>query len=148
MQVSYSASPSTADLSETFYTLKKMTPDAGSSSLADLSADNYPDDRIPLTDAYGCSVPNPANQVIFKNQPVSWWIAGITAGSIVYTPVSNTVNWSYTNGGNLYHIIIEISNLIIPDRTESVTHNPKTWDVTVILEDNQVLNLMQKYRKA
>ena len=145
MQVSYMATPSTAAQTETFYTLKQLTPDAGSASVTDLSTDNYPADRVPLTDAHGADMPNPANQVIFKHQPVSWWIAEINAGSIVYTPISNTVNWSYSHEKHEYHIAIEISNLILPNRTASVTPGAKMWDSTVVLEDNGVLNMTQKY---
>jgi hypothetical protein len=145
MQINYLATPSTAAQTETFYTLKQLSGDPGSASIADLSTDNYPTDRVPLTDPHGYDMPNPANQVIFKYQPLSWWIAGINEGSIVYTPVSNTVNWSYTDGTHQYHILIEISNFIIPNRTGSVTHDPNTWHATVVLEDNGVLNMTQNY---
>jgi hypothetical protein len=145
MEITYTATPSTAALTETYYTLKKQTPDAGSSSLADLSTDNYPADRVPLTDAQGYNLPNPANQVIFKNQPVSWWIEGINSGSIVYTPVSNTVNWSYTNGTTQYHMVIDLSLFMIPNRTGSVNRDPTTMKTTVTLQDNGVLNMSQLY---
>ena len=145
MQVNYTATPSTAALTDTFYSLKKQTPDAGSSSIADLSTDNYPADRVPLTDTNGYDMPNPANQVIFKKQPVSWWIEKINSGSIVYTPVSNTVNWSYTDGTHNYHILMEISFFMIPTRTDTVTRDQTTNKTTVVLQDNGVLNMSQSY---
>jgi hypothetical protein len=143
MKISYTASPSTAAATDTFYSLKALTPDAGS-SLSDLSS-NYPEDRFPLKDLNGYDLPNPTNQVIFKNQPVSWWIEGINNGSIVYTPVSNTVNWSYTVGDAQYHILFEISAFMIPNRTKAVDRNLSTGITTVVLEDNGVLNLTQSY---
>ena len=60
MQITYAASPSTAAQTATFYSLKQETPAAGSSSIADLSKDNYPADRVPLTDQNGYDMPNPA----------------------------------------------------------------------------------------
>lgn len=146
MHITYTASPSTTAQTETYYTLKNLTPDSGSSSIADLSADNYPPDRIPLKDANGYDMPNPANQVIFRNQPVSWWISGINSGSIVYTPVSNTVNWSYVEGETQYHILFETSSFMIPNRTDKVERDPATKMTTVKLVDNGVFSLTQTYQ--
>jgi hypothetical protein len=145
MKISYVATPSTASQTATFYTLKSETPAAGSTSIADLSTDNYPANRTPLTDQNGYNLPNPANQVIFKNQPVSWWIAGINSGSIVYTPVSNTVNWSYLVGEKHYHILFEISSFMIPNRTDTVNRDPQTKLTTVVLKNNGVINMTQSY---
>lgn len=145
MFISYTATPSTAAETETYYTLKNLTPEEGSSSIADLSTDNYPPDRIPLKDANGYDMPNPANQIIFKNQPVSWWISGINSKSIVYTPVSNTVNWSYVSGGTKYHILVEISLFMIPNRTDTVIRDRETKTSTVVLADNGVFNMSQTY---
>jgi len=146
MQITYVASPSTAAQTDTYYTLKSETPEAGSASIADLSTDNYPADRVPLKDVNGYDLPNPANQVIFKNQPVSWWIAGINSGSIVYTPVSNTVNWSYAAGETQYHILFETSSFMIPNRTDKVDRDPTTKMSTVTLKDNGVFNMTQSYQ--
>jgi hypothetical protein len=145
MKITYVASPGSAQQTDTYYTLKKLSPDAGSTSIADLSTDNYPADRFPLKDPHGYDLPNPANQVIFKNQPVSWWIAGINAGSIMYTPISNTVNWSYIDGTNKYHILMEISCFIIPDRTDTVENDSDTYMTTVVLKENGVFNMKQTY---
>lgn len=146
MQITYVASPSTADQASTYYTLNSQTPGAGSSSIDDLSTDNYPADRVPLKDVNGYDLPNPANQVIFKNQPVSWWINGINSGSIVYTPVSNTVNWSYVVGETQYHILYETSSFMIPNRTDTVDRNSTTKMTTVVLKDNGVFNMTQSYQ--
>jgi len=90
-------------------------------------------------------LPNPANQVFFKNQPVSWWIYGITAKKIRYTPISNTVNWSFFDSGNEYHILYELSSFMIPARTKSVERNDETKLTTVVYEDNGIMNMTQKY---
>ena len=93
----------------------------------------------------GYDLPNPANQVIFKNQPVSWWIEGINAGTIVYTPVSNTVNWSYVVGETQYHILFETSSYMIPNRSDRVDRDPTTKMTTVVLQNNGVFNMTQSY---
>ena len=144
--ITYTASPSTASLTDTFYSLQSLTPDAGSASLSDLSTDNYPEDRVPLKDPNGYDLPNPANQVIFKNQPVSWWIESINNGSIVYTPISNTVNWSYYDSSkNQYQILFAISSYMIPNRTGTVSRDPDTRLTTIVLQDNGVFNMTQTH---
>ena len=146
MQIKYVASPpASGKVTDSYYTLKGETPEAGS-SVADLSTDNYPPDRVPLKDMNGYDLPNPTNQVIFKNQPVSWWIDGINAGSIVYTPVSNTVNWSYVVGETQYHISMEISTYMIPNRTDKIDRDPATNMTTVTLAGNGTFNLTQTYK--
>lgn len=145
MKVTYNATLGSTAETATYYTLNSETPEAGSSSIADLSTDNYPPDRFPLKDVNGYDMPNPANQVIFKNQPVSWWIAGINAGSIVYTPVSNTVNWSYVVGETQYHILYQTSSFMIPNTTEKVENDPETKMTTVTLKEG-VFKLMQSYK--
>jgi hypothetical protein len=146
MKITYNATLATTPETATYYTLNNETPEAGSSSIADLSTDNYPADRFPLKDVNGYDMPNPANQVIFKNQPVSWWIAGINAGSIVYTPVSNTVNWSYVVGETQYHILYQTSSFMIPNTTEKVENDPETKMTTVTLKNNGVFNMTQSYK--
>jgi hypothetical protein len=141
MSITYSASPSTANATDTFYTLKGLVAE----TYTDLSADNYPADRIPLKDVNGYDLPNPGNQVFFKNQPVSWWINGITAGKIRYTPISNTVNWSFFDSGNQYHILYELSLYMIPARTKSVQRDDGANLTTVVYEDNGIMNMTQKY---
>ena len=72
------------------------------------------------------SPPNPTNQEIFMNQPISWWVNGLNMplNYIRYTPVSNDVNWVYASGSNVYHIGIPISNLIIPNSIASSQVDP------------------------
>jgi len=144
MIITYSATPSSSPLTATFYSLKGLTPEEGS-SLSGLSADNYPADRVPLTDINGYNMPNPKNQIIFKNQPISWWIDSINSGLIKYTPVSNTVNWSYVDGETTYHILFETSSFMIPNRIGSVDTNQVTGVSSVVLQDNTVMNLTQTY---
>ena len=141
MSITYTASPSTANATDTFYTLKGLAPEAS----PELSAENYPADRIPLKDVNGYDLPNPGNQVFFKNQPVSWWIDGITAGKIRYTPISNTVNWSFFDSGNQYHILYELSSYMIPARTKSVDRDDGEKLTTVVYEDNNIMNMTQTY---
>ena len=141
MSITYTASPSTANATDTFYTLKGLAPEANT----DLSADNYPPNRIPLKDVNGYDLPNPANQVFFKNQPVSWWIDGINAGNILYTPISNTVNWSFVDSGNKYHILYEVSSYMLPARTTSVDRDEAAKLTTVVYEDNGILNMTQTH---
>ena len=90
-------------------------------------------------------MPNPANQVFFKNQPVSWWIDGINAGNILYTPISNTVNWSFVDSGNKYHILYEVSSYMLPARTTSVQRDEAAKLTTVVYEDNGILNMTQTH---
>jgi len=61
----------------TWNTITNATP-SGSSQIEDLDEGAYD-----------------ANQAIFKNQPLSWWLEGILSGDVYYTPISNAVNWSY-----------------------------------------------------
>ena len=146
MQITYTATSSTAPATATFYSLKGLNPDAGSSSLSDLSTDNYPANRVPLKDLNGYDLPNPANQIIFKNQAVSWWIEMINTGKVVYTPISNTVNWSYVDGETKYHILFEISSFMIPNRSKTMTRDDATRVTTVVMEDNGVFSLTQSYQ--
>ena len=98
---------------------------SGSSDLSTLSATNY----VPGSD----STPNEMNQAVFKNQPLSWWVTSLNSGAVKYTPLSNDVNWSYVDAnGNDIHISIEISNLLIPNKTVSVSTNSvsMTSDIT------------------
>ena len=144
--ITYAASPSTAQATDTFYSLKGLVADTSATDVSMLSTVNYPPDRFPLQDAAGYDLPNPTNQIIFKNQPVSWWIAMINAGSIKYTPVSNTVNWAYVDAeANSIHIHIDISMAMIPNKTDKVDRNPETKVTTVKLQDNGVMNMTQSY---
>ena len=85
---------------------------SGSSDLSSLSETNYT--------TVGDSIPNTVNQAVFKNQPLSWWVASLNSGVVKYTPVSDNVNWSYINSNTKsIHISIEISDLLIPNKSVS-----------------------------
>jgi len=113
------------DGSRTFNTLSNV-PASGSSDLATLSKVNY---------EVAGSKPNAANQVVFKNQPLSWWVASLNSGAVKYTPFSNDVNWAFIDASNnVIHISIEISNLLIPNRTASVSLNSGSMSSTVTFE--------------
>jgi hypothetical protein len=144
--ITYTATPSTAQPTDTFYTLKSLAPESADADVANLSTDNYPPDRVPAQDAAGYNLPNPANQIIFKNQPVSWWIDGLNSGSVSYTPVSNRVNWAYVDAqSNAIHMDVDITNTIIPNKTATAERNEQTHAMTMILVDNGVMNLTQTY---
>ena len=116
----------TGDDTKTLFTLTGVTS-SGSSDLSTLSTNNYP--------SSGDSNPNAANQLVFKNQPLSWWLTSLNSGDVKYTPVSNNVNWAYYDSNkNAYHISIEISNLLIPNKTASVKRNQDTKNTEVTFE--------------
>lgn len=110
-------------------TLNDLTnkPSTGSSDLSTLSTVNL------LT--AGDPTPNPANQLVFMNQPLSWWLASLNSGAVRYTPVSNYVNWAYVDSNkNTIYISIEISNLLIPNKTSSVEKNPGSMTSTITFD--------------
>lgn len=67
--------------------------------------------------------PNPQNQKILMNQPMSWWVENLNSGAIHYFPFTNLVNWAYKVGENEIHIERGVSDLIIPNETESSSDN-------------------------
>ena len=104
------------DATKTLNTLTN-TPASGSSDLSTLSSVNYPVANDPNANA--------SNQLVFRNQPLSWWLASLNSGAVKYTPFSNNVNWAYVDvNNNSIHISIEISNLLIPNKSASITKNP------------------------
>jgi len=116
----------TGDNTRTFFSLTNVSP-SGSSDLSTLSTNNYVDN--------GVSTPNNENQLVFKNQPLSWWLASLNSGAVKYTPVSNNVNWAYyDSNNNIYHVSIEVSNLLIPNKTASVKRNQETNVTEVTFE--------------
>jgi hypothetical protein len=116
----------TGDNTKTLFALTNVSP-SGSSNLSTLSTNNYP--------STGDSNPNADNQLVFKNQPLSWWLASLNSGDVKYTPVSNNVNWAYYDSNkNAYHISIEVSNLLIPNKTASVKRNQETNVTEVTFE--------------
>jgi hypothetical protein len=59
------------------------------------------------------------NQQIFMNQPMSWWVECLNNSSIGYTPISGEINWSFGQ----YPIYRTVTDLIIPNRNVTVTHD-------------------------
>ena len=101
--------------------------------VAQLSTTNYP---------AGSTVANSANQAIFMNLPVSWWIDSFNSSSIQYRPVSGDVNWAFIDANmNEYHISREITDVMIPNRTDTAIHGATPMDMTVTFKDNNVLLL-------
>jgi hypothetical protein len=116
----------TGDATKTLNELTKTTP-TGSSDLKTLSAVNF----VNPTD----TLPNATNQLVFMNQPLSWWLASLNSGLVKYTPVSNNVNWSYfsPNGSQVY-IGIAISNLLIPNKSVGASKNASSMTTVVSFE--------------
>lgn len=86
------------------------------------------------------AVPYEANQEIFKNLPLAWWVEGLNTGTVQYRPVSNEVNWAFVNSdGKDVNIAKEITDVIIPNRTASVIRDPETKTMRWTLEDNGCL---------
>ena len=108
-------------------------PVEGSSDISTLSTNNYP--------TVNKTMPNPDNQRIFMNQPLSWWVSGLNSGTIKYTPVSNEVNWSYVNSsGNTIHISRNLSNVIIPNKSSSVRRDSSLKTLTIVFEAKHGMN--------
>jgi hypothetical protein len=116
----------TGDSNKTINVLMAV-PAEGSSDLSTLSSNNYPTSN---------TIVNIDNQRVFMNQPLSWWLSGLNAGTIKYTPVSSNVNWSYTNAsGTSFHISRSLTNVIIPNKTLSATRDPMTNKTTIVFEE-------------
>jgi len=116
----------TGDANQTLNTLTD-TPVTGETDLSKLSTNNYP-----VADE---KTPNAENQLIFMNQPLSWWVASLNSGAVKYTPYSNFVNWAYVQSpGNLVHIGMPISNLLLPNKTAGVTRTPGTMGSVITFE--------------
>ena len=95
-----------------------------------LSADNYVNSEL-----------NPANQLILKAMPMSWWVSGLTSNTIKYFPFSGGVNWSYTTpSGTVIHIGREISDLLLPNRNQSSSRDSNTNVITTVFEPKLGLN--------
>lgn len=86
------------------------------------------------------AVPYGANQEIFKNLSLAWWVQGLNTGTVQYRPVSNEVNWAFVNSdGKDVNIAKEITDVIIPNRTASVIRDAQTKIMRWTLEDNGCL---------
>ena len=116
----------TGDASATLNTLTKTTPTT--LTLADLSGLNYSEPEL-----VNNSAPNANNQLIFMNQPMGWWIEQLQNGSVEYFPLSNYVNWAYTDVNKVvYHIGRPISDLLIPNTVGISTRDPVSNTITTV----------------
>ena len=96
-------------------------------NLSDLSTNNYP------TGDPNNSPPNADNQLIFMKQPMSWWVTQLNCKNISYIPISNYVNWVFTNPNRAaIHIGMPISNLIIPNSVKTSSFDPQTRIMTLL----------------
>jgi len=122
----YEASVSPSALSHSsFHSVKGM-------SVTAVDVNNLVDDNS--------AVPNVANQEIFKNLSLAWWVEGLNAGTIQYRPVSNEVNWAFVNSsGKDVNIAIEITDIIIPNRTANMIRDAETKTMRCIMQDNRCL---------
>lgn len=115
------------------------------SALADACFQSVKELEVTVVDATNLvadssAVPYEANQEIFKNLSLAWWVQGLNTGTVQYRPVSNEVNWAFVNSeGKDVNIAKEITDLIIPNRTASVTRDDETKTMRWILEDNGCL---------
>lgn len=101
---------------DTLNTLTNVANPDTSKNLSDLSVDNYPAGVDQLQ-----TKPNATNQLVFMNQPASWWVSNLNSGAVKYLPFSNHVNWAYSPSTDIvYHIDYDISKLFIPDTCVSV----------------------------
>lgn len=110
----------TGDSAATLNTLTNVSNPDTSKSLTDLSTENY----LSGTDESRNTEPNVSNQLIFMNQPMSWWLENLQSSGIYYFPYSNYVNWAYKDAsGNVYHIHTNLTNLLIPNYTKQTTRD-------------------------
>jgi len=145
MNATYEVSLSPSATAECTYNTVTGSAPGPSADPMMLSTDNYPADNVPLMDSSGLyKMPNTANQEIFKNLPLSWWISCINAKTVQYRPVSNTVNWAYvTPDGKDIHILYDISEVLIPNTTETYETDNATARITLKLKDNNCLCMTQ-----
>ena len=125
--ISYLAalSPS-ATASASFNSVKGLP--VASASASSLVADNSP---VYLEE----------NQAILKNLPFSWWVAQLNSGAVQYRPVSGQVNWAFVVGGKDVYITREISDVVIPNRTDTCTRNEAAKTTSLVQKDNGCLLL-------
>jgi len=92
-----------------------------------------------------------ANQNVFKSLPMSWWVSNLNSGKVQYYPFSNEVNWAYfpsvAETDKCFHISVEITNAVIPNRTDTVSRNDADPEagvsstMTVVMQPNNFLRL-------
>jgi hypothetical protein len=104
-------------------------------TLSDLSSNNYPNSPADKSE------PNANNQLVFMNQPMSWWLNSLQNASVKYTPISSYVNWSYVDSsGSVFHIGRPVSDLIIPNSIESTSRDSTTNTTTSVFKPKLGMN--------
>lgn len=118
------------DLSATVNTLTNVQDPDVSKTLADLSTENFPTPD-PIEPR-----PNPANQLIFMNQPISWWLDGLQNGTIVNFNYGRYVQWKYVDAsGNNIYIDTYVTSRIIPDESSHIDRDYTANTHTVVFMD-------------
>ena len=164
MNQTFTATLTSPDPNATFYTITGNSPT--DSNLANLATENYPDRPQPIinyihtgtetisTITYpivevsleSANLPNSANQSIFKGQTVQWWVDGINNKTVIYTPVSNKVAWSYSNDSNTYHVSTEITNLMIPRDINTFEENSELKTSLITFKDSGYMTMTNTYQ--
>lgn len=122
----------TGDATATLNTLTNVQNVDATKTLQTLSKANYESSNTNDRNVK----PNANNQLVFMNQPMSWWVSNLKTQSIHYLPYSNFVNWGYKDlSGNEYHIEITLSNLLIPNKTKNVVKDASSNMFTITFED-------------
>jgi hypothetical protein len=104
------------DLTATLNTLTNVTNTGPYPTIDALSIENYTESfKTPSNPNDSPIKPNSQNQLIFMNQPMSWWLENLNSGGIYYFPYTNHVNWAYNKASAEIHIDREITDLIIPN---------------------------------
>jgi hypothetical protein len=109
------------------------------------------EDVVPCADVSTLGDGFEANQNVFKSLPMSWWVSNLNSGNVQYYPFSNDVNWAYfpslEDMDKCFHISVEISNALIPNRTDTVSRNdadPEAgvgYMMTVVMQPNNFLRM-------
>ena len=125
------------DLSATPNTLTRVQGVDATLTLESLSSLNYNGIQPNASNPNMSPVkPNAHNQLVFMNQPMSWWLANLNSGVVHYLPYSNHVNWGYkTASGNVVHIDMKISDLLIPNRSMNSSMDKDTKKQTTTFEE-------------
>ena len=90
---------------------------------------------VPTTTDSNSEVPNETNQLVFMAMPMSWWLSGLSSNAVKYTPVSSNVNWSYVNAsGAVFYVSRHISDLLLPNRIQTVTTDVSNNTMTHVFE--------------
>ena len=123
----------------------KYEASVSASALADASFQSVKGGSVTVVNAANLvadssAVPYGANQEIFMNLSLAWWVQGLNTGTVQYRPVSNEVNWAFVNSdGKDVNIAKEITDVIIPNRTASVIRDAETKTMRWTMEDNGCL---------